>query len=174
MRIRHTWRRSLQFRVVAITMVLGMAVLAVVGSYLYQQIAAGLVEERRQVSMAEAIQLTKKVKVAFDRTDKAQDQESLSLFARDIVQDAAGTERSRYVVLLRLVGNSATTFIPPVVSGEVNFTEIPESLQEAVTRDSGNQHVQIVTLKLTGVPDPVPSIVVGQQVSLPLAGGYGI
>ena len=174
MRIRHTWRRSLQFRVVAITMVLGMAVLAVVGSYLYQQIAAGLVEERRQVSMAEAIQLTKKVKVAFDRTDKAQDQESLSLFARDIVQDAAGTERSRYVVLLRLVGNSATTFIPPVVSGEVNFTEIPESLQDAVTRDSGNQHVQIVTLKLTGVPDPVPSIVVGQQVSLPLAGGYGI
>ena len=174
MRMRHTWRRSLQFRVVAITMVLGMAVLAVVGSYLYQQIAAGLVEERRQVSMAEAIQLTKKVKVAFDRTDKAQDQESLSLFARDIVQDAAGTERSRYVVLLRLVGNSATTFIPPVVSGEVNFTEIPESLQDAVTRDSGNQHVQIVTLKLTGVPDPVPSIVVGQQVSLPLAGGYGI
>lgn len=172
--VRHAWRRSMQFRVVAITMILGMAVLGVVGSYLYQQIAAGLVEERRQVAMAEAIQLTKKVKVAFDRTDKAQDQESLSLFARDIVQDAAGTERSRYVVLLRLVGNTATTFIPPVVSGEVTFTQIPDSLQEAVARDAGNQHVQIITLKLTGVADPVSSIVVGQQVSLPLAGGYGI
>ena len=149
-------------------MALGMVMLGVVGSYLYQQIAAGLVEERRQVAMAEAVQLTKKVKVAFDRTDKAQDQESLWLFARDIVQDAAGTERSRYVILLRLVGNTATTNIPPVVSGEVRYTEVPDALQEAVARDASNQHVQIVSVKLTGTPDPVSSIIVGQQVTLPM------
>lgn len=172
--VHHLWRRSLQVRVVAMTMALGMVMLGVVGSYLYQQIAAGLVEERRQVAMAEAVQLTKKVKVAFDRTDKAQDQESLWLFARDIVQDAAGTERSRYVILLRLVGNTATTNIPPVVSGEVRYTEVPDALQEAVARDASNQHVQIVSVKLTGTPDPVSSIIVGQQVTLPLAGGYGI
>ena len=81
------WRRSLQFRVVATTLVLGMLVLGLVGTYLYQQIGAGLVEDRRTLATAEALQLTKKVKVAFDRTDQAQDQQTLALFAQDIVQD---------------------------------------------------------------------------------------
>lgn len=173
-RMVRAWRRSLQFRVVATTLVLGMLVLGLVGTYLYQQIGAGLVEDRRTLATAEALQLTKKVKVAFDRTDQAQDQQTLALFAQDIVQDVAGTERSRYVVLQRLVGNTATVVIPSVVSGEVGEGVIPEGLRRAVAEDAKNQQQQIVPVKLTGTADAVPSLIVGQQVTLPLAGGYGI
>jgi two-component system sensor histidine kinase MtrB len=57
-RLVHAWRRSLQFRVVTTTMLLGMLVLGVVGSYLYQRIGDRLVQSRTDQATAEALSLT--------------------------------------------------------------------------------------------------------------------
>src|SRR4051794_25631865 len=64
--LRHRWRRSLQFRVVAVTMVLGTIVLAGVGSYLYQRVAAGLAEDRRVTASAEVGLLASRTQQQFD------------------------------------------------------------------------------------------------------------
>ncbi|HYN67063.1 MAG TPA: two-component sensor histidine kinase, partial [Ornithinibacter sp.] len=96
-----TWRRSLVFRVIATTVTIGVLVLALVGTYLYRQIGEGLVEDRRAVASAEALQLTKRAQLQFNSTDLVDSPERLTTAARGIVQEQAGTERSRYVVLAR-------------------------------------------------------------------------
>ena len=170
----HSWRRSLQFRVVTTTMLLGMLVLGAVGSYLYQSIGDRLVAGRADLATAEALQLTKTAQAKFYATDKTQNTDALTIAAQSIVGEVAGTERSRYVVLSRLSTNGSSFVINPVVSGEVNASFVPDELETAVAQDSANQKMQIVSIPLTGEADPVPCLLIGQQVDLPLARGYGI
>jgi len=169
-----SWRRSLQFRVVSITMALGIIVLSLTGSYLYSAIAGGFAEDRRNIATAEAIQLTRTLQQSFDATDKTQTPDELTVAARDFVQQVAGTERSRYAVLARLAGNTSSFVIPTVASGEVSDSQIPAELQQAVAGDAATQQVQIAPIQLAGLTDPVPSVIVGQQVTLRPGGAYGI
>ena len=173
--VRRRWRRSLQFRVVAVTMVLGTLVLALVGSYLYQRVAAGLAEDRRVTASAEVVLLASRVQQQFDGTDKVLTADDLVGSAKNFVQDAAGTERSRYVILIR--GENAATqgdVLPPVQSGEVGPGAVPEDLRRKVGENPSVQQMQIVQVKLTGEADAVPSWVIGQQVAVPRAGSYGL
>jgi len=55
----HQWRASLQFRVISMTMLLGLVVVLLLGSYLYQQIADGLVSDRVKSATEEAAQGTR-------------------------------------------------------------------------------------------------------------------
>ena len=168
------WRRSLQFRVVAVTMLMGLIVLTAVGTYLYRQVADGLVEERRVVASAEALQLTRQAQIQFNRTDQVQSQEAISQAAVNVVAAAAGTERSRYVILTRSDNNRNQVVVPTAYSGEVGLASIPPELRKRVSDDASIQQQQIVTIRLTGDPEPVPAWVIGQQVDLPLAGRYGM
>jgi len=173
--LRRRWRRSLQFRVVTATMVLGTLVLALVGSYLYQRVAAGLAEDRRVTASAEVVLLANRVQQQFDGTDKVLTADDLVGSAKNFVQDAAGTERSRYVVLVR--GENAVTqgdVLPPVQSGEVGPSAVPEDLRRKVAENPAVQQMQIVQVKLVGEADPVPSWIIGQQVAVPRAGSYGL
>ncbi|PID96698.1 MAG: two-component sensor histidine kinase [Actinomycetales bacterium] len=168
------WRRSLRFRVVLVTVVLGVLMLGAVGNYLNAQIAVGLVDERIRLSTAEALQLTRSVQSNFDATDQTQSPQKLHTAAITIVQGVAGTERSRFVVLARLATTRNSVVVPPVRSGEVAEQHIPEELRTAVAQSAKTQHVQMAALDLVGSDEPVPSVIVGQQVTIPLAGGYGI
>ncbi len=173
-RLVHAWRRSLQFRVVTTTMMLGMLVLGVVGSYLYQRIGDRLVQSRTDQATAEALSLTELAQARFYSTDKTQNTEAVTVAAQSIIAEIAGTERSRYVVLARLSTNVSSYVINPVVSGEVNDSHIPDELETAVAEDPAVQKVQIVSIPLTGESDLVPCLVVGPQLDLPLARGTGI
>ena len=171
--MRRLWRRSLQFRVVVITLALGTLVLLAVGGTTLRQVGQGLADEKRVSASAEALQLTRRAQSQFDGTDKVQSQEAISQASTTIVQDIAGTERSRYVVLARLAGNSNTVIVGTTASGELGLSAIPEELREAVAEDSTIQHQQIVTVTLSG-QEPVSAWVFGQQVDVPLAGPYGL
>lgn len=175
----HRWRRSLQFRVVSVTMLLGTLVLAIVGSYLYQQVATGLVEERRSVASAEVVQLTSRVQQRFDVTPSVLSSDALLESARGYIQDAAGTERSRYVILIRGENNDSTStsqtyVLPPIRTGEIGLEAVPPELRQKVAENPGVQQTQIVPVRLTGEEGLVPAMVIGQQVTLPQAGAYGL
>jgi two-component system sensor histidine kinase MtrB len=169
-----TWRRSLMFRVVATTLALGLVVLGVLGTYLYRQIGQGLVDERRSVASAEALQLTKHAQLQFNSTDLVDSEERLTTAARGIVQEQAGTEGSRYVVLAKLDTNRSTVDVPEVRSGDVGLSDIPEALRDEVASDATTQHEQLVLISPSEDADPVPCWVIGQQIELPRAGTYGI
>ncbi|MEO7061623.1 MAG: MtrAB system histidine kinase MtrB, partial [Lapillicoccus sp.] len=171
------WRRSLQFRVVAITLVLGTLVLAGVGSYLYQRVADGLVEERRLGASAEVVQLVHKAQLQLGGSNDQQDTtDGLVIAAKNTVQSIAGTERSRYVVLARTSTNTITdTILPPIVSGdEVGLISIPPELQEKVAESPTVQQTQIITLRLADDQDVTPAWVIGQQITVAGAGPYAL
>ncbi|MBK8469057.1 MAG: HAMP domain-containing histidine kinase [Actinomycetales bacterium] len=173
-RVAHAWRRSLQLRVVTSTMLLGMIVLGSVGTYLYGEVGAGLVRSRTEAATAEANRLTEVVQAKFHSTDKTQNTDALTVAAQSIIFETAGSERSRYVVLSRLATNRSSFVINAVRSGEVDDSHIPDAIEAAVAEDAAHQKTQIVSLSLAGSAEPVPCLVVGQQVDIPLAQGYGV
>lgn len=173
--VRSLWHRSLQFRVVSVTMILGTVVLGIVGSYLYQQVANGLVEERRATASSEVVQLTKRAQTLLEVTDKVQTTDLLSSAAQNVVQEVAGTERSRFAILVRGENNKVQDVIlPPIQVGEVGVTSLPVELRQKVAESPGVQQTQIITVKLAGEGDPVPAWVIGQQVIVPRAKEYGL
>ncbi len=173
--VRSRWRRSLQFRVVSVTMILGTVVLGIVGSYLYQQVASGLVEERRATASSEVLQLTNRAQALLQVTDKVQTTDELYAGAQNVVQEVVGTERSRYAILVRGEGNKVQDVIlPPIQVGEVGVTSLPTELRQKVAENPGVQQTQIITVKLAGEGDAVPAWVIGQQVIVPRAKEYGL
>src|SRR5665811_867683 len=62
----HVWRSSLQLRVIVSTMLLGLIVVLMLGSYLYQRIADGLVNDRILTAGAEAMKQTRAAQARFD------------------------------------------------------------------------------------------------------------
>jgi two-component system sensor histidine kinase MtrB len=173
-----TWRTSLQFRVVITTMLLGLVVVTLLGSYLYRSISAGMEQDRIARATVEASQLASEAQRQFDATDSTESAAQLGLFASDLVrQKLASTagDASRFVVLTRATGNDSAIVVPTVLSGAgVGLPSIPQDLKEAVSDNPRQQQV-----KLIGISDPstgaaVPAVLVGSQIELPLAGAYDL
>src|ERR1035437_2313011 len=95
----HLWRSSLQLRVIVSTMLLGLIVVLMLGSYLYQRIADGLVNDRILTARAEA---TSQARAAQSRFDSAGRMDSVSLtqLAFDVVGQLSspGADQSREVI----------------------------------------------------------------------------
>ena len=80
----HQWRASLQFRVIVSTMLLGLVVVSLLGSYLYQRIADGLVNDRILTARAEATSQASAAQARFDSAGRT-DTVSLTQLAFDVV-----------------------------------------------------------------------------------------
>lgn len=175
-RVQHLWRSSLGFRVVVVTMLLGLIVLSAVGTYLYGSIAQGLVESRQKLAMEASLRDATDAQAKLDATDRT-DPRGLNQLAKDLVtgytQTVVGSER-RYVVLAPMNPDPKR---PPVVPatdslGSQGLSYIPPSLIEAVATSSERQHLQVTTI-LDGQRE-VSAVVVGQRVEVPVAGMYGL
>ncbi|MGZ4599145.1 MAG: MtrAB system histidine kinase MtrB [Oryzihumus sp.] len=169
----HQWRASLQFRVISMTMLLGLVVVLLLGSYLYQQIADGLVSDRVKSATEEAAQGTRAAQTRFDAADRT-DPTSLSVLATDLVQQLAspGADHARDVILTRALHNTRTPVVATRLSGDVGLPSVPAELRQAVAADATHQHVQIIATSSSDTGAAVPTVIVGSQVSLPVAGTY--
>ena len=79
--------------------------------------------------------------------------------ATTYVQDAAGTERSRYVILLRGENNTSQAFVlPPVRTGEIELDAIPPEVRQKVADNPKFQQTQIVPVRLHGRGGPGPGV----------------
>src|SRR5450631_4110352 len=168
----HVWRSSLQLRVIVSTMLLGLVVVLMLGSYLYQRIADGLVNDRILTARAEATSQTRVAQAGFDsagRTDAA----SLTQLALDVVGrlSSPGADQSREVILTRATNNSGPASVPTVLSSAVGLSSVPRGLREAIATDPSHQQVQIISITSTN-GGPVPAVIVGSRVSLPAVGQY--
>ena len=168
----HVWRSSLQRRVIASTMVLGLIVVLMLGSYLYQRIADGLIYDRLLTARADANSQTRAAQARFDAASRMDDT-SLTQLAFDIVRQLSspGADQSREVILTRAQTNTGPASVPTVLSSDVGLPSVPETLRTAIAADPGHQQVQIITI---GAADgtTIPSAIVGSRVTLPAAGAY--
>ena len=168
--LRLRWRRSLQLRVVATTMLLGLAVVAVVGALLLDRIQNGLVEERLNAARGEALSGRAD---AQSRLDTVSGTAGLNLVVNDLLPSLASTDpdRTRDVVLLRGLDNDRPAVVPNLSSRDLALSVIPLDLRRRVAA-TGRQEAQFVKVRRTGSERSVPGIAVGSRVSLPVAGDY--
>src|SRR5450756_2991222 len=119
----HLWRASLQFRVIASTMLLGLIVVLMLGSYLYQRIADGLVNDRILTARAEATSQARAAQSRFDSAGRT-DAVSLTQLAFDVVGQLSspGADQSREMILTRAKNNTGSASVPTVLSSDVGLT----------------------------------------------------
>ncbi|WP_082590078.1 MtrAB system histidine kinase MtrB [Phycicoccus sp. Soil748] len=171
----HAWRASLQVRVVATTMLLGLLVVLGLGSYLYSSISDGLEQDRMTTAQLETSRLTSQVQDRFDESDQSS-QAGLNLLAQQTIKSVAapGGDNERYLVFARSLGNTSVQTVQTVLSGAVGLSSIPAEMRQAIKADPRRQQVTLI-----GITDPqtnqqVPAVLVGSQVELPVAGKYDL
>jgi two-component system, OmpR family, sensor histidine kinase MtrB len=153
-------------------MLLGLMVVLMLGSYLYQQIANGLVNDRILTARAEATLQTRAAQSRFDSAGRL-DAVSLTQLAFDVVGQLAspGADQSREVILTRAQNNTGPASVPTVLSSAVGLSSVPARLREAIAADPSHQQVQIISITSTN-GGPVPAVIVGSRVTLPAVGQY--
>ena len=164
------WRRSIQARVVASTLLLSTVVISVVGWYLLQQIRDGLLDHRVAAVVAEANDETAEAR---DRLEAAPGTDAdVASQQRDLVEPIIqrGDTRDFSVVLAGPTGpggriaDGGANFSPGLVTSSVP-TSLEEHFDDEVT--TAWTYTTIRTSDAEGVTRSSPGIAVGSQVLLP-------
>ena len=162
------WRRSIQIRVVASTVVLSALVIGIVGWFLVQQTRDGLLEQSEEAALNEAARVTAETNdrlagVPATETDARQ---QLSDLVDPIIQ--LGDARDFSVVLSGPAGEASiadTAFYTPLLDKD----SVPASLEEHfdTLADTAYTYTEIRRTSTSGATVTEPAIVVGSQVQLP-------
>ncbi len=189
--VRGRWRRSLQVRVVATTILLGLIVVTAVGSFLLTRISSGLVDSRRQsaenesaVAFHDANQFIKSYQPTNDPGQMASDLVNrlagpATVPSANPAADPAADPLPIVVLLpsLRATGDTPVNgrYSNGLSRGDVDSV-IPMSLRLRVTADPNHQPSTNVALPLpnsgTATGRTVPAVAVGTLIDLgPTAGG---
>ncbi|WP_240607282.1 MtrAB system histidine kinase MtrB [Cryobacterium aureum] len=169
--VRASWRSSLQFRTVTISVALSGLAILVVGMYMSVSIGNDLFQSRLSQVLFESDRATSAAQSLFDSsdaTDRVQVQNLLSS-ARTSISAASS---SRLVAVLRVPGQDPSTVAPLDSSTFGRSTGvIGADLRTEVQANDGDQFWQSVAL--TGEDaTTIPGIVVGSQITVPVAGRY--
>ena len=164
-RIRIHWRRSLQFRVVAVTMVLSVIVAVGLGEFVADRVARGLQTTRLSVATG----------IAGSGFSTARDQ--LSNYSSGSLNDTNLADAARglfgqlnngsaggrlYQVALEFTGDAAGPIATQTTSG-LNPSNIPPAFYKAISQ-SPNQPFSVYDEVREG-SQSVPAVLFGQQVS---------
>ncbi len=160
-----------------ITALAGAVFTLILGSYMYQRIATGLVDSKMHSAEAETQSKRADAQAYFSGTPNT-DLTSLRQLAYDTVQKVGspGDDLSRRVVLLQSLGNQAQP-IAKLSSPGASESMIPPDIKAALRADPDHQQVKIITVpEGTGsaATAEVPAVLVGSRVTIPNAGAYDL
>jgi len=164
---------SLQLRVVAITFVLSVIAMMLVGGYLSSAVRDGLFSDRRDQILAETARGFESMQTSLDSataTTAAETQQLVWDLMRGL-RISGGADRD--VMLLRNPKATAGVPIIDYTSRPGRTDLITDELREDVSTESGQfwQSIQVPPRNgATG--DPVPGMIVGSQLDIPIAGSY--
>jgi len=164
------WRTSLQFKVVLTTILLGVLVVGLLGTYLFRAIGAGLENDRIRASQLDARVQTTQAVASFQEA-AATSVDSLTNSAKTILHGLAGPDQNRYVVFTPGVKNTNAR-----VLGSIGLDDdiVSQSLRVAVSADPTRQHTQVVQIDDPAGGNKVPAVIVGSRISLSLVGPYDL
>ncbi len=170
-RLRHLWRSSLHFRVVLLTMVLCMVVMAFLQSFIYQRIADGLIEARTVSARQDAAYSARDLREQLDHTDKT-DPEDIRQFTYDLLwrQESQDGADSRQLILTTATDNPGGPAPTATLYTGAPLTVVPSALRAALQQDPAHQHSVIVTVEDRGAV--VPALIVGSRITVPQLGDH--
>ncbi|WP_342777290.1 MtrAB system histidine kinase MtrB [Homoserinimonas aerilata] len=171
-RLVHTWRSSLQFRTVAITVVLSGLAVTIIGGYMSAVIGGNLFTSRRDTVEAEHAKATLLAQDYFNNALAADEssQVDLDLLSIDVqarILSSTTSPGGTGFGMLRVPGQTTQLSMPATRSGSFSSSLLTPQLQSLVRDDTGRVYLQSVTL-----PDGSPGIVAGSLVTVPSAGNY--
>nr|WP_218869126.1 MtrAB system histidine kinase MtrB [Leifsonia psychrotolerans] len=170
-RVAVLWRSSLQFRTVGITVVLSGLAILLVGVYMSVSIGNDLFQSRLNQVLLDSNRATNAAQGVLDSSDAADRVQVQALMgsARTLI---SATSSSRLIAVLRVPGQEGSSVVPQDSSTFGASTDvISDQLRAAVRENTGEQFWQSVTLS-NDDGEQYPGIVVGSQLSVPVAGRY--
>jgi two-component system sensor histidine kinase MtrB len=170
-RLLRFWRVSLQFRTVAITVVLSTIAVTVIGGYMAYSIGNNLFTSRQaqvDAETASAVNLAQKTFTANAADDNnSVELDSLSLtLQRSILNSTTGTTGAD-IAIQRSPGPPTTQIMQNTNSANFPFAVLTPELRSEIQRNTGTVWHQSVTLDHGD-----PGLVVGGLVFVPSAGNY--
>jgi len=166
----HAWRSSLQVRVLSMTTAIGLVALGAIGLYVGERMQEGLFTGRLEQLLAESARTTAQAQKTFDSSN-AQSAEDVWRLLQDVAtaQTQGGTGE-RVVFLMRAPGETSP-FTFGVASSDLTLRGlVSQDLRDATAH--GGQHWQSVSWEVDGRTEP--AVVVGQDVTVPRAGSFGL
>lgn len=159
----YVWRRSLQLRVVATTVLLGMVVVGGLGGFLLQQISTGLFDARQARAQQEAANGTAQLQQAFIETNQT-DLDGLDQLVQQLLPQLQGVGPEGTGVLLLPGPEAEAPGIREVARGDLDASDIPDDLRQAVAASDAQQLTPVALSRNGG---EVPGLVVGSTVAAP-------
>ncbi|MGO1165298.1 MAG: MtrAB system histidine kinase MtrB [Janibacter sp.] len=181
------WRRSLRFRVVTSTLILGLVVVSIISLTMYRSIADGLVDDRIDRAEFESRQLTADAQAQFNAFTEPP--EELPKHSNTVANSlkAPNGDTSRYMIFTSSIGNDSDIRLATEQSPGVGLEVVPSALRQAVRAQPERQQTTTIELErpvsggesepLPGEPletKAVPAVVVGSQIDVPGAEKYDL
>ena len=162
------FRRSLQARWVAMTVILSGLALTAVGGFLSYSIGDGLFQTRQQQILAESKRAVVEVQNTFNASSST-DTATLQGLMNTVVPnlESKTTNASRAVALLRSPGQNSGTYLQSPVSLGLDTNLVPEDVREKVRKLPTK-----LIYKSISLPAGHPGLVVGAHIEIPVAGSY--
>ncbi|MFF7206414.1 MtrAB system histidine kinase MtrB [Streptomyces sp. NPDC008141] len=165
------WRRNIQLRVVAMTLLMSLGVVALLGFVVIGQVRNGLLDAKAKAAQSQAAGgfAVARERAANLRTESgAQDGgtggRTATSWRSDLVEQlASGGQGAFNVVALSAdAANAGNRF--PRTSGSVDPSSIPQELREAVDQGTGTYETYI-QIKYNDDHEPEPGLVVGTRLN---------
>ncbi len=166
------WRVSLQFRTVAITVILSSLAVGVIGAYMSISIGDNLFSSRRDQVNAEAARANLIAQQLFDDAVTTDDTnpvelQTLGVTVQTTVSGSTTSPGGTGVTLLRTPGQQT-----PRTLQSTSSRGFPEDVVSAEIRDQVATSPDQVLLQPVQLPDDAPGLVAGSQLTVPGAGLY--
>ena len=168
------WRRSIQVRVVTTTLLLSVAVVALLGALLLEQVTDGLLGSKRAAALAEADAGFREAQLQLDAaatTDPANIGQLLTQLTESLATrvGAAGTYEVVLLATPALEDDTAAVRASRA-SGAIEPRSVPERLRRAVAPGENAEYTYTLLEYADGRREP--GLAVGAQVVVPNVGFY--
>ncbi len=165
------FKKSLQARYTATTVILSGVALVAVGGFLSYSIGSGLFATRLDQVVKDSARSASEVQNIFSSASTT-DEIGLQSIMNSIVPnlESSTTSEPRRVALLRAPGQQASVVLQSPISLDLDTAVIPEGLRATVRNTPGKVVYQSVSLPV--VNGEHPAVVVGSQIDIPSAGKY--
>ncbi|MFE3324500.1 MtrAB system histidine kinase MtrB [Streptomyces sp. NPDC059176] len=169
------WRRNIQLRVVAGTLLMSLGVVLLLGLVVIGQVRNGLLDAKEQAALSQAAggfvaaQDKASVPAALggqdgDGTDARPDHASVNWRSELVKQLASGGQGAYHVVALSPDSEDAGTSRSPRASGDVDVASVPEALRSSVAQGTGTYQTY-VKIKYLVPKEAEAGLVVGKRLN---------
>jgi two-component system sensor histidine kinase MtrB len=164
------WRKNLQLRLVAITLLLSILVLSAVGVLLVNRVTSGLLQAKQQSSLTEATAARQEVQRLLDATDTGSASPNTTRIVDSVITAMAVRAGLPGLYDALFLSDPSLIGVPERGTKLITEESIPTNLRDAIrTRDRQAWSYSVLKYE-DGTTNP--GLVVGAPVTIPRVGAY--